>query len=238
MRRFEIRKVADAEAMAREAAADMVRCIRASRQGGTPLFSVALSGGRVAALFCRSIGLELVKAALPVSDIHFFWADERCVPPSDPESNFGLANQALFIPRGIPGNQIHRIRGEGSPAIEAERAGMELREVLGVPWVGFPILDFVFLGMGEDGHVASLFPDTPFQGGDRIYQAVRATKPPPERITLTYGMLIAAREVRVLIPGKAKTGALLKSINGDRTPLGRVISARRGTVIYTDIEGV
>ena len=91
----------------------------------------------------------------------FFWGDERCVPPNHPDSNYRLADDALLRPLGIGPERLHRIYGELEPAVAARAAEAELRAAGPVPPTEQPVLDLVLLGMGEDGHVASLFPDAP-----------------------------------------------------------------------------
>jgi 6-phosphogluconolactonase len=102
---------------------------------------------------------------------------------------------------------------------------------------GQPILDLVFLGMGEDGHVASLFPGAPESvvAGPATYVPVIGPKPPPQRVSLTYGSLLAAREVWVLASGKGKETAWKESKAGPGTPLGRVLAGRIQTRVFTDI---
>jgi len=90
-------------------------------------------------------------------NVHFYWADERCVPPDDPESNFKLADELLFRPLKIPNAQIHRIHGEDSPATAVQGAGSGLRQIALPGENGQPVLDLIFLGMGEDGHARHYF---------------------------------------------------------------------------------
>ena len=171
-----------------------------------------------------------------LQDVHFFWADERCVPPNSSESNFGLAECSLLQPLAVPGDHIHRIRGELPPESAQLAAAEELRRVASPSDNGQPRLDLVLLGMGEDGHIASLFPGTPPEGPGEIYRVVEAVKPPPQRITLTFGALQAAREVWVLASGPGKEEALRSSLLADgRTPLGELLQRRAWTRIYTDI---
>src|SRR6185312_17568549 len=91
--------------------------------------------------------------------VHFFWVDERCVPSTDPESNFKMANDLLFAPLKISEKQIHRIRGEESPEAAVKVAEEEFQQFASHNSENQPVLDLIFLGMGEDGHVASLFPN-------------------------------------------------------------------------------
>src|SRR5579862_5337760 len=120
---------------------------------------VAFSGGRIAGDFFDAVTSLTGKSVAPLRDVHFFWADERCVPPSDPESNLLLANERLFRPLGIATEKIHRLKGELPPAAAVAEANAEVRRIAPPNADGIPILDMVFLGMGEDGHVASLMPN-------------------------------------------------------------------------------
>ncbi|GDY22268.1 6-phosphogluconolactonase [Verrucomicrobiota bacterium] len=200
--------------------------------------SVALSGGRIARQFFAAV-VELARAkAIDLGAIDFFWGDERCVPPDHAESNFGVAAKLLLEPLGIAPGRIHRIRGELSPDAAAHAAEAELLKYAAQTKAGQPVLDWVFLGMGEDGHVASLFPGEPAEvmASPAIYRSVFATKPPPQRITLGYATIAAAREVWVLASGAGKETALRESLTaGGTTPLARVIALRERTRIFTDL---
>ncbi|HEX3797120.1 MAG TPA: 6-phosphogluconolactonase [Verrucomicrobiae bacterium] len=203
-------------------------------------YNVALSGGRITQTFFSEI-VTLVgtatEAASLFQNVHFYWADERCVPPTDAESNFGAAQRLLFGPLKIPEAQIHRLRGEGPEPQVLREAIIDI--CAGAPSVkGQPVLDMIFLGMGEDGHVASLFPGETEDviNNGLVYRAVTAVKPPPRRITLGYAVLAAATEVWVVASGAGKEGALKESLSANgKTPLGRVLRSREDTKILTDI---
>jgi 6-phosphogluconolactonase len=199
---------------------------------------VALSGGRIARrLFSSAAAAAADKPAI-FSGVHFFWGDERCVPPGDPESNFGIAQALLFQPLRIENQFIHRIQGELPPETAAAAAVSELCRIAPRNSAGQPVLDLVFLGMGEDGHVASLFPGEREEVllSDAIFRPVTATKPPPHRITLGLGVLAAAREVWVLASGSGKEEALRNSLSPKgATPLARLLHARSQTTIFTNI---
>jgi len=201
-----------------------------------PACSVALSGGRIAREFFVALSRAAFGAPGFWDGVDFFWADERCVPPDHPESNFALAHQLLLGPAGVPPGRIHRIRGELDADQAARLASAELQRVVTVGEDGLPVLDWVFLGMGEDGHVASLFPGDPAPEANELYRAVIAPKPPPRRITLSYAVLAAARQVWVLISGPGKEAALRASLTANgTTPLARVLQRRSYTRIYTDV---
>lgn len=202
-------------------------------------FHVAVSGGRIAGALFASFGQQAKARAASLEHVHFFWADERCVPPDDAESNFRVAHEHLFAPLGIVQDRIHRIQGELAPDAVAREAEAEIRRIVPLAAEGQPVLDLVLLGMGEDGHVASLFPGEPaaVASNPAVYRAVTAIKPPPHRVTLGYGVVAAAREVWVLVSGSGKEGALRESLRPEgRTPLARVLRSRARTRIFSAIQ--
>ena len=203
-------------------------------------YCVALSGGRIAKKFFAAVAEREPIGSVPFGHVHFFWADERCVPPTDAESNFGLAKAHLLDPLAIAPDKIHRVRGEISPRWAAAEAEAEICRIAPVNDSGQPVLDLIFLGMGEDGHVASLFPGALEEAvrSKFVYLPVVASKPPPQRITLNFAALAAARQVWVLASGPGKETALRHSLSADgRTPLGRMLQAREQTIIFTDLAG-
>ena len=231
---LQLRPLPTAEEIARTAARDLVGLLK--RRGDLSIpFGIALSGGRIAKAFYEAI----VAIAKPddFASVHFFWADERCVPPSDPENNYSVARASLFQPLRIPEEQIHRIRGEVDPKYAVEEAEAEICRLMPLTESGQPILDVVILGMGEDGHVASLFPQESSEmiKDPRVYRKVTATKPPPERITLGYQPILVAREVWVLGSGSGKAEALEGLKRGDQSlPLARVVAGRSSTIVFRE----
>lgn len=201
--------------------------------------SVALSGGRITQKFFTSLLEQAKSRKTSFAPVHFFWADERCVPPTDAESNFKIANELLFEPLDISKDQIHRLRGEEVPETGAKLAETEMRGVLGADVAGQPVLDLVFLGLGEDGHVASLFPGEPetWVADKAVYRTVHnSPKPPPDRITIGYQSIAAARQVWMLASGKGKETALRESLAPEgKTSFARVLRLRSETRILTDI---
>ena len=242
-----IRRFPDATSLAQAAAADWLNHleeIQARNTEARPI-PVALSGGRITRDFFTEIVAQFQeKSKNPrygalFDNVHFFWADERCVPPKDSESNYGLAWELLLGPLGIPAAQIHRLRGEAPEEVALRQA---LADIIRMPTAansgGYPVLDVAFLGMGENGHTASLFPGEPEATMDdpAIYRFVTADKPPPRRMTMGYGVLAAARELRVLISGKGKEAAMKDLLSPDgKLPLARLVKMSAATTIYTDI---
>ena len=227
----------DEASLARDVASRWLERIAATDCAGTS-HHVALSGGRIARDFLAAVAAGASQAAGRLQHVHFFWADERCVPPDHAHSNYRLAAQFLFEPLQIPASHIHRIRGELPPAEAAVLAGDELRATVPARAGAMPALDLVLLGMGEDGHVASLFPggQASGEGAPRTYLAVRGPKPPPDRVTLTYNAMAAARDVWVLVAGAGKREVLQDSLAaGGTTPLARVIRDRSETLIFSTV---
>jgi len=205
---------------------------------------VALSGGRITRKFFTATAEQNQTRKVSFASVHFFWADERCVPPADHDSNYKLANELLFAPLQIPANQIHRIRGEDSPQAAVIIAEAELRRIAPADKNDQPVLDLIFLGLGEDGHVASLFPNA----GAEITASTapflfveNSPKPPPRRISLSYAALQAAKAVWVLASGTGKERILQVSLAaGGQTPLARVIQSRpplSPAKIFSDLAG-
>lgn len=208
-------------------------------EDSSPNKSAALSGGRIAKDFLSAVARMAKEHEQSLAHVHFFWGDERCVPPTDAESNYRIAEELLFTPLGLAHANIHRIRGEDESQRAASEAEDTLRRFTTANAGGVPVLDLVLLGMGEDGHIASLFPgeaaDT--MSSTAVYRAVTASKPPPRRITLGYGAIAAAREVWVLASGAGKEEALRESLSpGGTPPLARLLRERKQTRIFTDLQ--
>jgi 6-phosphogluconolactonase len=224
-------------AIAKAAAARWLKILRTRNKNA--IYGVALSGGRLAATLFDEIAAATADQKELFANVHFFWADERCVPPTDPESNFGVATEHLFEPLNIPEEQIHRIHGEIEDDYAIREAEAEICRILPMASSGQPILDLAFLGMGEDGHIASLFPNEPttLVMDSRVYRSVLASKPPPKRITLGYQALIAAAEVWILASGAPKKEAFdaATSSIGD-FPIVRLLKNRASTLFFNDIE--
>lgn len=240
MKNFELISFAGPDALAAGAAAAWLDEVESARRAGK-LHCVALSGGRIVQKFFITTAEKALARGISFDHVHFFWSDERCVPPTDPESNFKVAQDLLFAPLRISEGQIHRIRGE-LPAEEAVARANEEASAIVHKENGGLAFDLIYGGMGEDGHVASLFQNARFDGPDvakcnaSFIFVPESPKPPPRRISLSYSAFAAAAQVWVLASGKGKEDALKKSLNGrGETPLGRVIGSRRNTKIFSDI---
>jgi len=229
---YTLHQFEDAETLA-TAAAERWRTVLLERNRART-FTVALSGGRIPKALYKSFASLAADDSL--EGVHFFWGDERVVPSTDPESNFHLAAVPLFLALKIPESQVHRMITERDEKFAVQQAEAEICRVAELNDQGQPALDLVFLGMGEDGHVASLFPgDTDALETLAVYRAVTGPKPPPRRITLGYPALAAARKVWVLASGEGKKEALQASLEPTgNTPLARVLQSRSNTEIFTD----
>lgn len=233
---FDISKFASSTELAEAAAVAWIEALTAREAARD--YSVALSGGRIARDFFLALAHKAGQQQLSLARVHFFWADERCVGPDHAESNYRVAHELLFSPLNIPSNQIHRLKGEAEEGAALRDATDNVLSVVPTDAKGQPQLDLVLLGMGEEGHTASLFPgeSAEVMASPLIYRAVTTPKPPPRRITLGYPALAAAKEVWMLASGKGKEAALQEAISeGGNNPFGRVLRMRQRTRIFTDI---
>jgi 6-phosphogluconolactonase len=233
---FELITFASSSRLAESVARLWLETVQKSRRENSP-HSVAFSGGRIATEFFLKTALQAVSKDISLAHVDFFWADERCVPPSDPESNFSLANY-LLTSQKIPADRIHRLCGELNPVEAVAQANQEINEAIPVRKNGQPVLDIVFLGVGPDGHVASLFPnasDDVLHCKSPFLFIENSPKPPPRRITLSYAAIAAAKEVWILASGDGKERVVSESISyRNQTPLARVLQSRNNTRIFTD----
>jgi 6-phosphogluconolactonase len=212
-----VTSVANAEAAAERTAEVLATALDAARTVHGVAHG-ALSGGTT-----PRRAYELLGERLPDwSDIHFWFADERCVPPDDPESNYRLVLETL----DAPGATIHRAQGELGPEAGAAAYAAELRDV---------VLDVALLGMGPDGHTASLFPGAPELRAEGIAIGVHdSPKPPPERISLTLPYLAESRRLVLLVTGAEKAEPLAQVVAGPDERIPASLLARDRLEIIAD----
>ena len=222
----------DAESVAERAAAHIERTLAQAREERGAAH-VALSGGTTPGRTYELLGAS--GAALDGVEIWF--ADERCVSPDDEESNYRLARETLLEPAGIAPARVHRMPGEMGPAEGAESYELEMLATLGEE-PSPPVLDLVVLGIGPDGHIASLFPGarTLDAGGQAICHGVSdSPKPPPQRITLSLAVLHAARGCLLLATGASKADAVDAMLGApSRHVPASLLRRERLTVIVDD----
>ncbi len=194
---------------------------------------VALAGGNTPRLLYEFLAREC-RSALPWDRVHFFWSDERYVPPGHPDSNYRMAREALLDHLDVPPTNIHRPETElDDPEEAARRCESELLDVLGEK----PSLDWMLLGLGEDGHVASLFPGSPLLAETKRRMAIvdDSPKPPPRRLTMTLPIINDASEVHFLVSGKAKAEAVRATLEGPwdfRLVPAQAVQPAKGTLTW------
>jgi 6-phosphogluconolactonase len=224
----EIVVAGDAAALAVQAAARIAEVLRAA-VAARGRSSVALAGGRTPRQTYRSLA---AMPGLPWEWVHVYFSDERCVPPDHADSNYRMAKETLLGVVSVPEGQVHRIRGEAGAAAAASEYDALLRggDFAAAAPGGPPRMDLVLLGLGPDGHVASLFP-----GHAALDEASRWAVPvegpgiSPARVTLTLPVVNAAAEVIVLVSGAAKSKVVLQVLGSARSslPAARVQPAGR-----------
>lgn len=224
----------DDATVAQRAAEDIVRTLaRARDERGVA--HLALSGGTTPGATYELLGSQPDALA----DVELWYADERCVEPDDEQSNHLLARRTLISPAGLPTERVHRMLGELGPQAGAEAYAEELRGAdLAERAAGPPVLDLIVLGIGPDGHVASLFPGaaTLDAGEQAVALGVSdSPKPPPERITLSLAVLRAARSCLLLATGAGKADAVSAMLGEpSRHVPASLLRRERLTVIVDD----
>jgi 6-phosphogluconolactonase len=196
-------RVFDTPEAASAAAAERIvqSAVAAIARSGT--FRLCLSGGRTPEGLYRILASD--PSRVDWSRVALFFADERAVPPDAPESNYRLVAEALIDRVGVPPSSVHRMRGEMS---DLAAAAAEYETQVSGP------MDLLVLGVGEDGHTASIFPGSPLtaERGRRVAFVEDAPKPPPRRLTVTPRVLDEARAVAVLASGQAKARAVARAL--------------------------
>jgi 6-phosphogluconolactonase len=216
-----VRTLPDGEAIAQEAAREFVAIARdAIAVRGR--FTVALAGGSTPKRMYELLAEPPLRNQVDWPRIDFFFGDERCVAQDHPESNYGLAWKTLLSKLELAQDRIHRVPADRADRETASREYQaEIATVFGVDPNGEPpALDLVFLGMGPDGHTASLFPHTPVLGETRRWVAPThvAKMPTKDRLTMTTAILNRARDVRFAAGGADKAAALKQVLEGARNP--------------------
>jgi 6-phosphogluconolactonase len=189
---------------------------QASKSGAR--FALCLSGGETPKRLYELLATPAYRGRMPWDRIHCFWGDERMVPHADERSNFHMAWEALLRHVPIPAANIHAIPTEHmSPAAGAAAYATTLKRLYGADTLdaGRPLFDLTLLGLGEDGHIASLFPGTPALAETERWAVPVIGETPPDRITLTYPVLASSRAAAFLVAGERKRDALARVRAGD-----------------------
>jgi 6-phosphogluconolactonase len=195
-------------------------------------FTVALAGGSTP----RQMYSLLAIQELDWSQVHIFWGDERCVSPDSPDSNYRMANEILLSHISLPDMNIHRIQGE----LPAEEAAREFETELNLCFNNeLPHFDLVLLGLGGDGHTASLFPGTPalFEKKRWVSVVHHDVPPPPlvDRVTLTLPVINAAKRILFLVSGAEKAERLAKVLQGPYQPElqpAQAVKPKEGSLLW------
>lgn len=200
-----------------EGAADFIVKVAAEAIAERGRFTLALSGGGTPKSIYARLGALDYRERLAWEKVHLFFGDERCVPPDDERSNYRMALEAWLAGSPVPAGNVHRIRGEDDPVLEALRYEREIAHFHRT--AAFPAFDLILLGMGDNGHTASLFPGTAAlretaRGVVAQYVEVMATW----RVTFTAPLINAARHVAFLAEGAGKARMLWNVLEGPYQP--------------------
>ena len=222
--------------LAEKFAEELVRMINESAKKGNPV-SVALSGGTTPELLFSLLGDHFSKSA-PWEYVHFFWGDERCVPPENLESNYGMTRRNFFQKINIPSANIHRIMGEENPEKEASRYSEEIAESTSKR-DGLPLFNLIMLGMGEDGHTASIFPGhMELFHSDKICEVAEHPVTRQKRITITGKVINNADSVVFLVTGKKKADIVEKILKKGKSainfPASYIVPVHGALSLYFD----
>jgi 6-phosphogluconolactonase len=212
--------VPDAAALAERAAQYFVEMV-GEAVAGRGRARIAISGGSTPKATFQLLAdpNQPWRSRMPWNDLELYWVDERCVGPDDADSNYRMTREALLDHVPLTPEQIHRIEGELEPQAAADKYESELRSSFRLEGAQIPRFDLVALGMGPDGHTASLFPHTAaLHEMSRIVTANHVPQMDTWRITLTWPVINAARSVFFLIAGADKAGILNEVLTGPRDP--------------------
>ena len=212
--------------LAQQAAAEFAKLAQSSLREKRR-FAVALSGGSTPRALYSLLATPEFTRQISWPQIHLFWGDERCVPPDNPESNYRMVREALLAKTEIPPDNIHRMAGEKEPHIAAAEYEEELRDFFQLAPNAFPRFDLILLGLGEEGHTASLFPSSEaLQETKRLVVATYAAKLNAHRLTLTLPVLNHGAVVLFLIAGASKAPIVTEILRDDgqaaRFPAARI----------------
>jgi 6-phosphogluconolactonase len=208
-----------------------------ARSQQTPgAFRVALSGGHTPIALHELLAASPYRERVAWNRVQFYWGDDRCVPPDDERSNYRMARETLLEPLGIPVTQIHRMRTELPPPEAADKYEQELRATFIIAEGALPRFDFNLLGMGPDGHTASLFPHTvALTETKRLVVANEVPQLETTRITLTAPVFNAAATTIFMIAGADKADALQAVLRGPTNPdeyPSQLIAPTDGELLY------
>jgi 6-phosphogluconolactonase len=211
----EIRICADGDELGRNAAAAFTAAVRQAIEA-RGRFCAALSGGSTPQALYERLALPEFTDRIPWDRVQLFWGDERCVPPDHPDSNYRMVRDSLLSKIDIPPENVHRMAGEKEPREAADQYEIELRKFFELRPGDWPRFDLILLGLGEDGHTASLFPGTEaLKETGRLVAANYVLKLNAYRLTLTLPVLNHGRCVVFLVAGSSKAAAVKAIVGRD-----------------------
>ena len=179
-------------------------------------FFLSISGGSTPKILFRELSRSPYKEKLDWSKVHIFWCDERCVPPEDSDSNYGMTKNILFDHINIPSENIHRIIGESHPEKETVNYAKEIEKILPKDNNNFPRFDWVLLGLGSDGHTASLFPNSELlYSCSNIAGVAIHPVSGQKRISLTENVINNSKRITFMVTGKDKAAILSDILNNN-----------------------
>lgn len=193
--------------------------------------TVALSGGSTPKILYGLLADELFRHRIPWSHIHFFWSDERHVPPDHPDSNYRMAHEALLSRVPVPANNVHRVSSENPDASQA--ADEYEQTILQVTKQTLPELDLILLGLGADGHTASIFP-----GSEVLHETKRLVAAPwveklnTSRITMTLPLINNAASIVFLVSGAEKSQIVKEVLEGPKKYPAQYVEPAHGELLW------
>ncbi len=195
---------------------------------------IALSGGSTPQIVFEELASNK-KDAIDWTKVHFYWGDERCVPPTDAQSNYKMTQTYLLSQIAIPAGNVHRIKGEDIPQVEADRYADLLREKLPNS-AGVPSFDLVILGMGEDGHTASIFPhEIGLWKSDKLCEVATHPESGQKRITISGKVINHSKEVAFLVTGagkKEKVAEIMNQRGGFKGYPATLVAPESGNLVW------
>lgn len=221
----------DLDSLSREAARRFANTVEARARDQSEV-RVALAGGSTPRRLYELLAAPEFSARLPWAKLHFFWGDERLVPRDHPESNYRMVREALLKHVPVPRENIHPVPGQSSAEAAALAYEQELRERFRQSR-GFPAFDLILLGLGADGHTASLFPRAPaLAEKERLVMPHIPAAGGLVRVTLTLPVLNQAREIFFLVSGGNKAAALRLAVEAPGTLPAQQVSPRGGGLLW------
>lgn len=194
-------------------------------------FDIALSGGSTPLSCYAALAAPPHSTSIDWARVHVFWSDERCVPPDHPWSNYATAKQALLERVPLPAGNVHRMHGELPPNEGAEEYRQALLAHFGGP--GFPVFDLILLGLGADGHTASLFPGSlGVRTGEVPVTENYISSLESWRLTFTFPLINSARKVAFLVAGSAKSDTVREVIEGKKPLPAKAINPHSGELVW------